>query len=107
MQLVSWLTGGETQVVDLTQLEQLSEDPQTKARVQEAFARAAEKLGIGVDRKQEVVDMIDKLARELSYIERCATGTPGCSISARSSPFCRSSTSASPACGTRSSACRC
>ncbi|WP_158047364.1 hypothetical protein [Skermanella pratensis] len=69
VQLVSWLSGGETQVVDLTQLEQLSEDPQTKARVQEAFSRAAEKLGIGADRKQEVVDMIDKLARELSYIE--------------------------------------
>lgn len=37
--------------------------------MQEAFARAAEKLGIGADRKQEVVDMIDKLGRELSYIE--------------------------------------
>jgi hypothetical protein len=69
MQLVSWLTGGETLMVDMAQLEQLADDPQTKLRVQEAFARAAEKLGIGADRKQEVVDMIDKLARELSYIE--------------------------------------
>jgi hypothetical protein len=69
IQLVSWLTGGETLVVDLTQLEQIADDPKTKSRVQEAFAKAAEKLGIGAGRKQEVVDMIDKLARELSYIE--------------------------------------
>ena len=69
VQLVSWLTGGETVMVDLTQLEQISDDPKTKARVQEAFTKAAEKLGIGAERKQEVVDMIEKLARELSYIE--------------------------------------
>jgi hypothetical protein len=69
IQLVSWLTGGETLVVDLTQLEQIADDPKTKTRVQEAFTKAAEKLGLGGDRKQEVVDMIDKLARELSYIE--------------------------------------
>jgi len=69
VQLVSWLTGGDTLMVDLTQLEQISDDPKTKARVQEAFTKAAEKLGIGAERKQEVVDMIEKLARELSYIE--------------------------------------
>jgi hypothetical protein len=69
VQLVSWLTGGDTVMVDLTQLEQISDDPKTKARVQEAFTKAAEKLGIGAERKQEVVDMIEKLARELSYIE--------------------------------------
>jgi len=69
VQLVSWLTGGDTLMVDLTQLEQISDDPKTKARVQEAFTKAAEKLGIGAGRKQEVVDMIEKLARELSYIE--------------------------------------
>jgi hypothetical protein len=61
VQLVSWLTGGETVMVDLTQLEQISDDPKTKARVQEAFTKAAEKLGIGAERKQEVVDMIEKL----------------------------------------------
>ena len=45
VQLVSWLTGGDTLMVDLTQLEQISDDPKTKARVQEAFTKAAEKLG--------------------------------------------------------------
>jgi hypothetical protein len=69
VQLVSWLTGGDTLMVDLSQLEQISDDPKTKARVQEAFTKAAEKLGNGSERKQEVVDMIEKLARELSYIE--------------------------------------
>ena len=47
IQLVSWLTGGETLVVDLTQLEQIADDPKTKTRVQEAFTKAAEKLGLG------------------------------------------------------------
>jgi hypothetical protein len=69
MQLVSWMTGGESVIHDMLKLEQLADDPQTKQRVQEAFRRAAEKLGYGPERKQEVVDMIDVLARELSYIE--------------------------------------
>src|SRR4051812_28499416 len=69
VQLVSWLTGGEAVVVNIAQLEQLAEDPNTKQRVQEAFVKIAERLGIGAARKQEVVTGIDTLARELSYVE--------------------------------------
>lgn len=69
LQLVSWMTGGEMSVSDTAKLAQLAEDPQTKQRVQEAFIRMAEKLGLGKDRRQEVVDMIENVAREFSYIE--------------------------------------
>lgn len=69
VQLVSWLTGGETVIVDLVQLEQIAEDPKTKERVNEAFTQAAEKLGLGKDRREEVVNLVESLARELAYIE--------------------------------------
>ena len=69
VQLVSWLTGGESVVVNVGQLEQLADDPTTKQRVQEAFIKIAERLGIGAARKHEVVSSIDTLARELSYVE--------------------------------------
>jgi hypothetical protein len=69
LQLASWLAGEESVVVDLAALEQLVEDPGTKQRIEQAFGDVAEKLGMGRERKQEVVDRIDDLARELSYIE--------------------------------------
>lgn len=69
VQLVSWLTGGETVIVDLTQLEQIADDPTTRQKVSEAFTAAAEKLGLGKDRREDVITMVDTLARELAYIE--------------------------------------
>jgi hypothetical protein len=69
LQIASWLTGEESVIVDAVQLEQLVEDPATKQKIDKAFGEIAEKLGIGRDRKNEVVDRIDALARELSYIE--------------------------------------
>jgi len=69
VQLVTWLTGGETVISSPEQLEQVVEDPQTKARVHEAFKMIANKLAISGDPEQEVEKRIDLLARELSYIE--------------------------------------
>lgn len=69
MQMVSWITGSEHIVVDLTKLEQIVEDPITKQRLQAAFTEIAKRLGMGEERKQEVVDRVDDLAHELSYIE--------------------------------------
>jgi hypothetical protein len=69
MQISSWLTGSETIIVDQDSLMQLAEDPAIKQRVNAAFSDIAVKLGLPPDRKQEVVDRIDELARELSYIE--------------------------------------
>lgn len=69
VQLASWMTGGESVIQDAARLEQAAQDPETKQRVQEAFTRLAEKVGLGKERRQEVVDMIDAVARELAYIE--------------------------------------
>lgn len=69
MQISSWLTGAETVIVDQEALMQLAEDPAIKQRVNAAFSDIAVKLGLPPERKQDVVDRIDQLARELSYIE--------------------------------------
>jgi hypothetical protein len=69
LQLVSWMTGSESTVTDRFQLEQMVEDPSIKQRAQQAFSELAKKFGIPDDRKHEVTDKVDKLARELSYIE--------------------------------------
>jgi hypothetical protein len=69
MQISSWLTGSETVIVDQQALMQLAEDPAIKQRVTAAFSDIAVKIGLPPDRKQEVIDRVDELARELSYIE--------------------------------------
>ena len=47
----------------------MAEDPTIKARVNEAFGEIAAKLGLPPDRKQEIIDRIDSVVRELAYIE--------------------------------------
>lgn len=69
MQISSWLTGSETIIVDQEALMQLAEDPAIKQRVNAAFSDIAVKLGLPPDRRQDVIERIDQLARELSYIE--------------------------------------
>ena len=70
LQLVALITGNDGgEVSDLEQLQRLTEDPETKTRVDEAFSEIAEKIGLGRDRKQDVVNWIDHLVDELSYIE--------------------------------------
>ncbi len=70
VQLVSWITGSEMIVVDLEELEQVVEDPNTKERLKTAFKQLAEALGIKTDNAEQYVhDRIDDLTQELSYIE--------------------------------------
>jgi hypothetical protein len=69
LQVSTWLSGEETVISDVAQLQQLADDPATKQRVQNAIGEIAERLGIGRDRKQQVMDKIDQFARELAYIE--------------------------------------
>ncbi len=69
VQLISSVTGSEMIVSDADQLEQLVEDPQTKAKVQAAFQRLAQRLKITENAEQILTDRIDDLAQELSYIE--------------------------------------
>lgn len=69
VQMVTWLTGGETVVSSPEQLEQVVEDPSTKARVREAFKMIANKLSLTGNAEEQVETRIDTLAKELSYIE--------------------------------------
>jgi len=69
MQISSWLTGQEQVISDQMALLQLADDPVIKARVSEAFGDIATKLGLPRERKQEVIDKIDQVARELAYVE--------------------------------------
>lgn len=69
VQLVSWITGSEMIVVNIDELEQIVEDPQTKSRLKAAFAEIASKLNIAGNSEQYINDRIDDLAQELSYIE--------------------------------------
>ncbi len=68
-QLIGMMTGDDADLDDFSRLEELMEDPKTKERLDKAFSAAAEKLGLEPDNKQEVVNWIEHLAHEMSYIE--------------------------------------
>lgn len=69
VQLVNWMTGGQSLVTDPDQLLQLADDPQIKKMINQAFGEAAERLGLGRDHKEEVILHVQSLAHELAYIE--------------------------------------
>ena len=69
VQLISWMTGQESVLVDSQQLLQIADDPETKRRVSEATSRMAEQLDLPVERREEITDRIEKLARDLAFIE--------------------------------------
>lgn len=69
MQLVTWLTGNEHIFTSPEELAQVAEDPQVKKNINLAFAEAAVELGLGRERREEVVQYIETLAKELAYIE--------------------------------------
>lgn len=69
VQLANWVTGSKTDLRDLAELLKIGGDPATRAKVQEAITQVADQLGLGEVRRQEVVDKIDRLGRELAYIE--------------------------------------
>jgi hypothetical protein len=69
-QLVAWLnsgTGAETPALNAESLLQLADDLTRKAQVQQAFAKAAEALGL--PSREAVIQLVEELAQELSYIE--------------------------------------
>ena len=69
LQLTTWISGEETVITDPDQLIQLADDPKTRERVNEAFVEAAVALGLGRERKDEVVQLVEQVASELAYIE--------------------------------------
>lgn len=69
-QLVAWLnsgTGAESPQFDADTLLQVADDPARKQQVQDAFAKAAETLGLSSP--EAVVRLVEELAQELAYIE--------------------------------------
>jgi len=71
MQLVSWMSGDETLVTEPDQLAQIIEDPKTREKISAAFAEAAESLGLGKDRHEEVIALVGNLAEELPISRPC------------------------------------
>ena len=69
VQVATWLGGEESVVLDLRELRRMSVDPSIQDRVRDGLTRMAETLGLGAGRRDEVLDMIDRFARELCYIE--------------------------------------
>lgn len=67
MQLVTWVSGRETMINDPVELQQLFDDPSTKQKISDAFKQAAERLG--VEGQEEVANMVEGFAEELSYVE--------------------------------------
>jgi hypothetical protein len=68
-QVGGWL-GEEGSAISVESILALTElDVAAKEDFQKAFARIAQALGIDRNRKQEIVDHIDAVARELCYIE--------------------------------------
>ncbi len=69
MQLVSWMSGDESVIIDASQLAMVADDPAMKEKIGTAFGEAAKKLGIPPERKEEVINLVDSLGEELAYIE--------------------------------------
>ena len=69
MQLVTWLTGNEHIFTSAEELMQVADDPQVKKNVSIAFSEAAEALGLGRENREQVVQYIETLSKELAYIE--------------------------------------
>lgn len=66
--LLAWLGEG-SKAESAVELAALAADSGVKAKVQAAFGRLAQRMGLPDERRGEVVDAVDRLANELSYIE--------------------------------------
>ncbi|HEY1721426.1 MAG TPA: hypothetical protein VGG27_09305 [Magnetospirillaceae bacterium] len=73
LKLMAWMTGGTADTSTATHtgddiLAQV-QDPEVRKKIAAAFDEAAEALGLGRDRREEVVGYLESLAQELGYIE--------------------------------------
>ncbi len=69
-QLVAWLNSGaaaDAPHLDADALLQVADDPARKQQVQQAFAKAAETLGLSS--REKVIQLVEELAGELAFIE--------------------------------------
>ena len=69
MGLITLVSPREQTTSDPAELLALADDPQVKKQINQAFEAAAVELGMQREQKQEVIDLVEVLAKELSYIE--------------------------------------
>lgn len=73
LKLMAWMTGGKvdtsTAVKGGDDIIKQAQDPEVRKKIAAAFGEAAEALGLGHDRREDVVGYLEKLAQELGYIE--------------------------------------
>jgi hypothetical protein len=67
--LARWLSGDAATTIDMKMLMKMAEDPEVKKRAQDGVDKLAEETGIGKENRQQVLDKIEALKDELSYIE--------------------------------------
>lgn len=69
VQLVSWMTEGNSAIDASVDVLKLIESPEVKSKINDAFGAAARTLGMKEIDKELVTAMISHLANELAYIE--------------------------------------
>ena len=69
VQLACWMTGEERLINDPEQLQQIAEDPATRAKVKEALDQAAKQLNLGEDGKEILLGRIEELVDDLAGVE--------------------------------------
>jgi len=67
VQLVRWMTDGNSAIDERADVKELIQRPEIKEKINDAFGAAAKKLGL--PDKETVIDMIGQLANELGYVE--------------------------------------
>ena len=69
VQLVNWMTDGNSAIDASADVLKLIESPEVKGKINDAFGAAARQLGMKEIDKELVIAMISHLANELAYIE--------------------------------------
>jgi len=73
LKLMAWMTGStvetSTAVHAADDILKQAQDPEMRKKIAAAFDEAAEALGLGRERREEVVGYLETLAQELGYIE--------------------------------------
>lgn len=66
--LLAWMGEG-SKAESAVEFAAMATDPAVKTKVQGAFSKLAQRMGLPEERKGEVIDSVERLATELSYIE--------------------------------------
>ncbi len=69
LQLVRWMTDGNSAIDANVDVLKMIESPEIKSRINEAFGAAARQLGMQEVDKEMITGMISHLSNELAYIE--------------------------------------